>query len=233
MIKLITFDLDNTLWEIDPVIVAAEKKMRLWIAEQLPEAVAHLEMDQLKGIYKHVKEQHPELLHHPTNFRKKILYTVFSKLDLNHHQANDFSEQAFNVFYQGRNDITLFHQAEQILQKLSKRFPLIALSNGNANLAMIGIDQYFKAHFSAETEGMPKPHSAMFKKALQHSGVNANEAIHIGDHPKEDIEAAQELGFHTIWFNQNQKQETNQCTPSIEIHQLEQLLSAVDQIEAN
>ena len=25
MIKLLTFDLDNTLWEIDPVIIEAEK----------------------------------------------------------------------------------------------------------------------------------------------------------------------------------------------------------------
>lgn len=230
MIKLITFDLDNTLWEIDPVIIEAEKAMRSWIAEHVPEAVAHLEMDQLKQTYRHVAKQHPDIIHHPTNFRKKLLFQVFTQASLAHDHALEMSEKAFEVFYRGRNQITLFHQAESILDTLSQRYPLIALTNGNANLKMIGIDAYFKAHFSSETEGKPKPHSAMFERALSFMGVTAAETIHVGDHPKEDVEAAQLLGFHTIWFNENGRQDSYLCRPSIEIQSLNQLVNAIETV---
>lgn len=232
MIKLLTFDLDNTLWEIDPVIIEAEKSMRAWIAEHVPEAVAHLEMDQLKQTYKQIMQQHPEVAHHPTNFRKKLLYQVFTNASLAHDHAHEMSEQAFAVFYKGRNKITLFHEAEGILETLSQRYPLIALTNGNANLEMVGINCYFKAHFSAETEGKAKPHHAMFTRALDYMGIAAQEAIHIGDHPKEDVEAAQTLGYHTIWFNENGNQSSDLCSPTIEIQQLSQLVTAVATISA-
>lgn len=233
MIKLITFDLDNTLWEIDPVIIEAEKAMRNWVREHVPEAVALLEMDQLKGTYKRILEHSPEIRHHPTNMRKKILYDVFSRAQLEHNHALEMTEKAFAVFYKGRNQITLFHQAEKILQSLSKQYPLIALTNGNANLEMIGIERYFQAHFSSETEGHSKPHRAMFHRALNTMGVKPEQTIHIGDHPQEDIEAARTLGFHTIWFNQDQRLPPNSCQPSVEIHSLDNLLDAVDEIEGH
>lgn len=230
MIKLLTFDLDNTLWDIDPVIVAAEKAMRAWIAEHVPEAVAHLEMDLLKQTYRQVLQDHPEVAQHPTNFRKKLLYRVFSNADLSHDHALTMSEQAFAVFYRGRNQIALFHEAEALLQTLSRDYPLIALTNGNANLHMIGIDRYFKAHFSAETEGKAKPHDAMFQRALAFMNVQAGEAIHIGDHPTEDVEAARAVGYHTIWFNADGHQDPGLCQPSVEIRSLSQLPQAVQAI---
>jgi FMN phosphatase YigB (HAD superfamily) len=35
-IKLITFDLDDTLWETAPAIVSAEAMLRDWLAEHAP-----------------------------------------------------------------------------------------------------------------------------------------------------------------------------------------------------
>ncbi|MGB3622588.1 MAG: HAD family hydrolase, partial [Ketobacter sp.] len=232
MIKLLTFDLDNTLWEIDPVIIEAEKAMRNWVQQHVPEAVALLEMDQLKGTYKRVLEQFPDVRNHPTNMRKKLLYEVFIQARLEHAHALEMSDKAFAVFYKGRNQITLFHQAEQILKTLSDQYPLIALTNGNANLEMIGIEGYFQAHFSSETEGKPKPHRAMFLRALSTLGVRPEQTIHIGDNPEEDIEAARVLGFHTIWFNENQRLPADRCQPSVEIHSLDQLPEAVHHIAA-
>lgn len=230
MIRLITFDLDNTLWDINPVILEAERAMRSWVKEHVPEAIAHLEMDRLKGVYKHLLNTEPDLKGFPTRFRKRLLYSVFKEVKLDDEQALLRSEQAFEVFYEYRNRITLFHQAEHILDTLSARYPLIALTNGNASLKLVGIDRYFKAHFSAETEGHPKPHKAMFEKALQFLDIKAKQAIHIGDHPEEDVEAARMLGFHTIWFNADGRQPAGLCQPSREIHSLDSMVSAVNSI---
>ena len=230
MIKLITLDLDNTLWDIDPVIVSAEKKMRAWIAEHIPEAVAFMELDKIKGTYKQLVKQHPELSHHPTQLRKRILYHAFIEANVPTETAKMHSEDAFQIFYRERNRITLFHQAETVLHRISQKFPIIALSNGNANLELIGIDHFFTAHFSAETEGKPKPHNNMFLKALEVTGVLPQETIHVGDHAEVDINAAKALGFHTIWFNQDNMQYVNLCQPTLMIHQITQLPEAISRI---
>jgi putative hydrolase of the HAD superfamily len=41
----------------------------------------------------------------------------------------------------------------------------------------------------------------MFEAALKFSGIAAEESLHIGDHPEQDIYAAQQLGFNTVWAN--------------------------------
>ena len=41
-LKLITFDLDNTLWPVDEVIRRAERRCAEWIAEKHPDAAASM-----------------------------------------------------------------------------------------------------------------------------------------------------------------------------------------------
>ena len=233
MIKLITFDLDNTLWEIDPVIVQADHAMRQWIAEHVPEAVARLEWEQFKSLRQRIVEQHPDIAYKPTFLRKKMLYQVFRDVELEHAHAEHMSEQAFDVFFQQRNQITLFHTAEDLLRQLSRQYRLIALTNGNADLERIGIAAYFVAHFNADKVARPKPWPDMFQAALVFAGVQPQEAIHIGDHPDEDVAAAAALGFHTIWFNPPYHPERPEFTPEYQTRDLRDIPALIAQIEAN
>jgi len=200
MIKLITFDLDNTLWEIDPVIVKADHAMREWIEQQVPAAVARLERSAFLELRKQVVSESPDIAHKPTFLRKKMLHRLFLDANLSHNQATHMSEQAFEVFFHHRNQVQLFHDGEDMLKELCRDYRLIALTNGNAHLERIGISQYFVAHFNADTVAKPKPHADMFLAALDFAGVQPQECVHIGDHPHEDVDAAAALGFHTIWF---------------------------------
>lgn len=232
MIKLITFDLDNTLWEIDPVIIKADHAMRAWIEAQVPEAVAHLEWERFKSLRQRVVEQHPDIAFKPTYLRKKMLYQVFRDVALEHEHAEHMSEQAFQVFFEHRNQVTLFHEAEDLLRNLSQRYQLIALTNGNADLHKVGISQYFSAHFNADKVANPKPYPDMFHAALDFAGVQPQEAIHIGDHPDEDVAAAAALGFHTIWFNPPYHPERPGFTPAFQTRDLRDIPSLIEQIAA-
>ena len=231
MIKLITFDLDNTLWEIDPVIVKADHAMRQWVTDHVPEAVAQLEWEQFKGLRQQVVDTHPEIAGKPTFLRKKMLYQAFRNAELAHDHAEHMSEQAFDVFYHHRNQVTLFHAAEDLLKTLSQRYRLIALTNGNANLQRIGIDRYFIAHFNADNVAKPKPFPDMFQAALDFAGVQPQEAVHIGDHPDEDVAAAAKLGFHTIWFQPPYHPERPEFTPPFHTRDLREIPDLIHQIE--
>ena len=163
----------------------------------------------------------------PTTLRKQLLHHCFLEAGLKGSHLEEQVEQAFEHFIAARNDIAFYPETLEILNTLKQEFDLIALSNGNADINRVGLGDYFSAHFSAESTQKPKPDPAMFLAALEHANAEPHQAIHIGDHPEEDVNAAQRLGYRTIWFNQNAAKDQNLCKPDREIHQLNQLVTAI------
>ncbi len=200
-IKLITFDLDNTLWHTDPVIVRAEQTLWSWIQTQYPHVAEQFTLDSLQALKAEVANQQPQLRHKLSQLRLAFLSQLFQRCGYTQKEAEILAQQGFVEFIKARNDVELFPEALNMLQILQQDYQIIALSNGNADLKAIGIDHFFEAHFHAENVPQPKPHKDMFIAALQHTGVSVEECIHIGDHPEQDIHAAKRLGIHTIWAN--------------------------------
>lgn len=97
--------------------------------------------------------------------------------------------------------VTLFPEARPTLAQLSRQFHLGVLTNGNADVARIGIADYFQFAFNAEALGISKPDPRIFHAALAAAGVPATAAVHIGDHPRDDIAGAQAAGLRAVWFN--------------------------------
>lgn len=199
MIKLLTFDLDNTLWSVDPIIARAENAMMEWIYQNHPELrfkVTTILFEQYKD---KISSERPDISHDLTQLRLTTLRQV-----LDGHVAGDVNaivKKAYEVFQRERNIVQYFPYVLETLEELATEYALIALSNGNADVHKVGIGHLFKNHFSAAGVGFAKPHPAMFQYALQAVKVSAHEAIHIGDHPVQDIQAAKDVGMKTIWVN--------------------------------
>ncbi len=230
MLKLITLDLDNTLWNVTPTLIRAEKSLASWINNNVPEAKDFYQKENLTLLRQQFNKQHPDKKYFPTIMRKNLLEQCFLQSGLSQNKAEDTMEAAFSIFIKERNNIEFFPETINILETLSKHYPIIALTNGNADLSLIGIDDFFTAHFSAESTGKAKPDTRMFTEALTTTGHKATQALHIGDHPTEDIQAASSLGMHTIWFNQKNKNDSSLCQPTVEIHNLSELLPEVEKI---
>lgn len=227
-IKLITFDLDNTLWHTDPVIIKAEEIQWQRVKELSPSFDQSFTPTSLQALKLKTIQQHPELRHKLSQLRLEFLYQVFITCGITKKQAQLFSEQTFAAFLQARNQVVFFPQALNMLKTLQSDYQVIALSNGNADLKAIGIDHLFNAHFHAENVANPKPHSDMFLAALEFSGAEPNESIHIGDHPEQDIFSAQELGFKTVWANILGQEWPQIFNPADhEIDQLDQLITTL------
>ncbi len=230
MLKLITLDLDNTLWNVTPTLIRAEKTLTIWVNNNVPEAKLFYQKENLISLRQQFNKQHPDKRHFPTTMRKTLLKQCFLQSGLSNRKAEETMEAAFSVFIKERNNIVFFPETLDILKTLSKQYPLIALTNGNADLSLIGINDFFTAHFSAESTGKPKPDTHMFTEALTATNNKAAHTLHIGDHPTEDIQAASSVGMHTMWFNQNQKKDSSLCNPTVEIHTLSDLLPEVEKI---
>jgi putative hydrolase of the HAD superfamily len=67
-------------------------------------------------------------------------------------------------------------------------------------------EQYFSAIVSSGKAGITKPAPAIFMQALNELGAAPSECVYVGDQPDKDINAAGELGLHTIHFNPRRNQ---------------------------
>lgn len=200
MIRLLTFDLDNTLWETESVVAAAEQTLMGWYAEHAPE-FARLDRETRKALRQEVLEADPLLRHRVTDFRRAVMTLGLTRAGYAPEQVEDLTERGFEVFLEARHALTLFPHAEALLEQLSGRYALATISNGNADVRRLGLAKYFSVIVSADEVGISKPDPAPFVAALERAGVEPAHALHIGDHPVDDIQGARDAGLHTLWFN--------------------------------
>lgn len=221
-LRLITFDLDDTLWDVAPVLQAAEAALLAWLAAQAPrlgtEAAARLQHSRAC-----VLAAEPALKQRVSELRRRTLRHGLGAAGYAAAQAAELAEGAFAHFLAARQRVALFPEAQPALEHLAGRFTLGALSNGNADVRRIGIAGYFRFAFNAEQLGVAKPDARAFRAALDAAGVAAAEAVHIGDHPQDDIAGAQAAGLRAIWFNPAGLPWPGTCAPDAQVASLAEL----------
>lgn len=67
------------------------------------------------------------------------------------------------------------------------------------NIQALGIRNFFSVILVSETEGVRKPDSEIFMRALRKLHVAPKECVFIGDHPSNDIQAAKNVGMKAVW----------------------------------
>ena len=229
-IKLIGFDLDNTLWPVKPAIIGAEQRLS----------------DFLHSLHQDVRYPHPDFMNHRktlieadpslsfrlTAFRRALLINVLSDVPELQTRVETLADQAMDVFLDARSQVQPYPSADLVLAKLGARFSLCALTNGNADLSKIALGRHFAFTRSAEEVGAPKPEPALFLEALKTAKCQPSEMVYVGDDPALDVEAARSLGIFTVWV-----QSPDAKKPEVEpnyhatIHDLDDLPVAIEQIE--
>lgn len=198
-LRLITCDLDNTLWDVQSIIVRAEQQMLAFLAAEYPALTERFDRASLHELRLQIQQEQPEIAHDLTALRKGVLRRALQQSGYDDATANSGSEAAFAVFFQGRNTVEFYPGALDALAELAREYPLYALSNGNADIRRIGLGHLFRKHLSAADVGAAKPDPRIYRAALAHAGVAPGQALHIGDHPEQDIDAARRVGMKTVW----------------------------------
>ena len=89
------------------------------------------------------------------------------------------------------------------MRLLKQRYVVIAVTNGNANLERIGISDLFDGVVSAASAGAAKPARPIFDAAVRAGGASAEQTLHVGDHPLDDVHGARDAGLKAVWVNRN------------------------------
>lgn len=223
-IKAITFDLDDTLYDNMPYIHEAERSLQTYIAANYP-AAAHISQTQWRHFRTRALRNKPSLRNDIGGLRKAMLGAGFENAgiqDLSH-----AVDDCFNYFYKKRSDFTLDKHTHNILDQLSQRIPLAAITNGNVDCKAIGIAQYFSHIIQASPEFPMKPDRAMFLEMTTLLNMPAAQILHVGDDLEKDIKGAHLAGYQSAWFAIDRKMtltnEPVEVLPHIQINCLSQL----------
>ena len=221
----LSLDLDDTLWPIWPVIEQAERALHDFLSERCPRTAAMYPIPRMRELRDEIAGLHPHLAHD---------FTVQRKLSLVHalRTAGDdegHAQDAFDTFYAARNRITFYPDALAALDRLAARWPIAALTNGNADLDAIGIADRFVVCITARGVGHAKPDAPIFRHACESLGVAPGQLLHVGDDPLLDVVGAARAGIPSCWINRrNETWPADLASPDLQFATLAGLADWLD-----
>jgi FMN hydrolase / 5-amino-6-(5-phospho-D-ribitylamino)uracil phosphatase len=208
-VRAICFDLDNTLWDVWPVIVRAEQAMYDFLAQRYPRVVAKMTLEMMRKAREETAAAHPQMRHDFTFLRKQTLREHAREFGY----AEAMAEEAFDAFIGARNQVELYEDVLPALQKLHARFRLFTASNGNADVGKIGLGHFFERTINARLVGALKPDPAIFHKVIEGTDLEAHEVVYVGDDPHLDVEGARGAGMQAIWIDREGAQWPTEIAP--------------------
>ena len=126
-IQLVTFDLDNTLWDVDSVIVKAESKMRDWMKANTPESLKYYSQEFLPDLRQRIVTENPEKRFDLTFMRLEILFKVMQLCGQSDDIAKLNANRAFDIFFEARNQVDFFPGAIAMLEALQDKYIILSL----------------------------------------------------------------------------------------------------------
>ncbi|MDQ7075519.1 MAG: HAD-IA family hydrolase [Gammaproteobacteria bacterium] len=181
-----------------PVIQRAEATLYAWLQHHAGRISAGYSSEQMREVRIQLAQQQPHLQHDLSELRRVSLR---QHADEAGYSQEPLVSEAFEVFIAARNEVTLFDDVLPVLAALGQVYPLVALTNGNANLKRIGIDHLFQVSICAEEVTLGKPDAQMFNLACERLQLAPSSLLHVGDDPLRDVWAAQQAGLQAVWMN--------------------------------
>ena len=221
-IKAITLDLDDTLWPIWPTIRRAEAALVAWLDARAPGAAAVFSDPQAGvALSEQVAQTRPDIAHDLSAMRRESIRAAL------HHAQEDtaLAEPAFDIFFAERMRVELFADVLPALAALAARYPIVAVSNGNAHVGRVGLGKFFVGSVSASEMGVAKPDPRIFHAAAQMAGVAPAEVLHVGDDAAMDVLGALDAGMQTVWVNRQQQTWSHAQPPHHTVISLDQLVA--------
>ncbi|MCH5235873.1 MAG: HAD family hydrolase [Muribaculaceae bacterium] len=142
-------------------------------------------------------------------------------------KAKEIADYCYNV---AKENVS---KSKVVLEELSKKYPLVLVSNFYGNIESVlkdfGILDCFKKVIESAKVGIRKPDSAIFELGVKALGLKPEEVLVVGDSIKNDINPAKKLGCQTILI---EGKDWDESTPvqhdGDSIRQLDEILGFVE-----
>lgn len=189
MIKGILFDLDGTLLDRDSSLIA-------FLENQYDRIHAFYDVDKHMFIERFIQLDQKGYV-----WKDKVYQSLVKEMNL----ALSWEELLEDYVESFQNHCIGFSGLIELLDFIKeKNLKLGIITNGFGRFQMnnikgLKIDHYFDEILISEVEGLRKPDIEIFTRAANRLGIEPHEAIFVGDHPVNDVEASIKAGMVGIW----------------------------------
>ncbi|MFQ6127227.1 MAG: HAD family hydrolase [Candidatus Heimdallarchaeota archaeon] len=199
-IKAIFFDLDNTLYDYNSSSEYSKNKVFSYLLNRYP----HLKQEDILSSYEKIiqeaVEEEVKGIYDAWDRQKR-----FSKLLLSLGLKDDeLSKKLVTIFAEARAESSKpYPEAHDVLSKLREKYVLGIITNGPSvyqreEISLLKLESYFSHILIAEEVGFRKPAKEIFQMALKKVACHPEEAVMVGNNPREDIKTAKKLGMGTV-----------------------------------
>jgi len=225
-IAAMTFDLDDTLYDNRPVISRTAKESHAFLQAYHP-ALNDFSPQQYQQLRESLREQEPEIYHDVSEWRRRAVELAMLNAGLSATEAEKGSRAVMANFAHWRSQITVSEETHSTLAALAARMPLVAVTNGNAEPHLFGLDKYFKFILRAGPHGRAKPYHDMYHLAAEKLNLPLENILHVGDDLTTDVAGAVRCGMQACWINPHNdnlmRASDSRLLPTLEISQLASL----------
>ena len=144
-IRAISLDLDDTLWPFAPIGDRIEMALHAWFAQYSPRTAERFPITEMRALRERVHDEFPQHEHDLGLLRRLTIERALR--DSGDDPA--LASAAYAIFFRERNRVDFYPAACEGLERLAARVPVAALTNGNADLAAIGIAGLFRFQLGA------------------------------------------------------------------------------------
>jgi len=229
-ISALTFDLDDTLYDNREVILRTEKEA-LTFVQNYPPALKTLENKEFHRLRQALRQTEPEIYHDVTEWRRRAVEQAMLNAGLSAAEAALGAEASMAHFAQWRSRIDVPQETHDTLAKLAEKWPLVAITNGNAQPELFGLGDYFEFVLRAGPHGRSKPFNDMYHLAAEKLSLPLGEILHVGDDLTTDVAGAIRCGMQACWIKPEKadlmQTADSRLLPHIEISRLASLTTLI------
>jgi putative hydrolase of the HAD superfamily len=140
-------------------------------------------------------------------FWRSVYASMLTELGLS---SEDGLRDSLYRAFTDRANYTLFEDVRPVLEELtSEGYALGLVSNFEAwldeLLADLGVREAFAVRVISGIEGMEKPDPRIYRLALERAGVDAADAVYVGDNPEFDIDPPVAVGMLPVLIDRRER----------------------------
>ncbi|MET1255674.1 HAD family hydrolase [Aliikangiella maris] len=195
-IKLLSFDLDNALYDNRATIEAAELSCQNYLQSAFSNQGVHFEYEKFWEIRKQLVAQNNPAFDDLTYLRLTVLIEFCKPLNA----GETIAKQALAAFLQQRSKVDVEPTIQSMLSLLVKHFTLVSTSNGNCDINQTIIAPFFSKNYFPVGGMRAKPHPAMLHQCMADFSITASQLVHIGDSIEKDGGVAEAIGARYLHF---------------------------------
>ena len=141
------------------------------------------------------------------------------------------AEQVWQMAIRVPKDFSLFDDVVPALELLKKRGILLGvISNLRRDMGdlceQLGLTPYLNFCVTSAEAGAEKPHPPIFRAALKRAEVRPEEAVHVGDQYKADVQGARAIGITPVLLDrEGWYEDVNDCSKIATLPELDRLLA--------